>query len=106
MKEMKPIMEARQFFADPNCEVTTYSFPPDFLKTFVDELYEAGAKTVLFARVQEFEGKKYSSWFIVELPQDAAAKKSCIEAWNQNFEGTDFEGDLEDDADFVDVMLA
>ena len=43
LKDLEPVVEARQFFADPNCVAWTEGVPIAELKSFCEDMYRAGA---------------------------------------------------------------
>lgn len=106
LKDLEPVIEARQFFNDPNCVVWNEGFPLSELKRFTEDLYRAGAPKVMFGGADPIESKKVSALFVAEVPKDKATKDRVIKVWNSEVgEDSDFAVKPDDDVDFLELAL-
>lgn len=75
--------EARAFIADRKFSIYTEDISKDELETFVDDCYSAGATEVIFAGIEKLGALRSSSWLVIKLPDDAAARGKVVEVFNE-----------------------
>ena len=81
-------MEARQFFADPNCIVYTEGVPRADLQKLVDDCYRLGAPNIFFAGLidgspdETPSNKKMSAWIVAEIPASGDVHTKIVKRWS------------------------
>lgn len=82
--------EVRDYLASGG-SVWSEDIPVPILEDLTKKLYFAGARKVLFAGIEDFEGTDISAWYVVELPEEQAKRKEVLAAFNAVY--TEYTGD-------------
>ena len=77
LKDRKLLMEAKKYIADGH---------QAFLSGATEAWYKAGAKNVWFEVSRDFNGKTSPEGLIIEMPDDANARKECIKIRDDFYE--------------------
>ena len=73
--------EVRDYLATGGA-VWSEDIPVSVLKTLARDLYFSGARKVLFAGIEDFEGTDITAWLVVELPEESPKRKDVFEKFN------------------------
>ena len=83
LADLEETAEARDFFDEG--VVWCEGMSTDELRAFVDETYSAGAPKVMFAGIEEIEGRKLSAWLVIELPGAGSDRDEVFALYNRKF---------------------
>ncbi len=72
--------EARAFFDEG--AVWTEDISDDDLRALVEKFYDAGAAEVVFAGIEEIEGRPVSAWLVVKLPASTGVRAAVLKVYN------------------------
>ncbi|MEM7306573.1 MAG: hypothetical protein AAF682_07880 [Planctomycetota bacterium] len=83
--DLQPSQEARAFLRSEDGSVWSEDFAQEELSELIDQLYNAGAKSVVFAGIEEIDYVRVSAWLVAELPATDPARSEVFGAYDAWF---------------------